>query len=302
MKPTLVILAAGMGSRYGGMKQLEPIGPGGETIMDYTVFDAIRAGFAKVVFVIRPDMEASFRASVGGGFEAQTPVAYAFQRLDSLPVGFDVPPGRTKPWGTGHAVLATRDAVREPFAVVNADDFYGASAFAAVSAFLQRADDTNVHICAMVGYTLRQTLTEAGTVNRAICRCSPDGWLRDIVEIVGIERLGNDGRYADENGTRQIISGDTLVSMNMWGFPHVLFDHLSDEMKRFLKDNRDSQDAEFYLPSAVRHLNHAGEVRVKVLPTKDTWCGVTNPQDKARVVEFIRGLIRREQYPERLWQ
>lgn len=301
MKPTLVILAAGMGSRYGGLKQLEPVGPGGETIMDYSIYDAIRAGFAKAVFVIRSDMEAAFKETIGRRYEMHVPVAYAFQRLDALPAGFTVPPSRSKPWGTGHAVLATRDEVREPFGVINADDFYGANSIAALGRFLQEEDTHDVPTYAMVGFALRDTLSEVGTVNRGCCRRNADGYLESIVEIVGIKRHGSDGRYTDGSGNTQIISGDDQVSMNTWGFQPILFDELGARFKHFLRQNAASETAEFHLPTGIQELMRAGRARVKVLPTTDRWCGVTHQEDKPRVVEMIGKLVSRGDYPRKLW-
>jgi hypothetical protein len=300
-KSTLVILAAGIGSRYGGLKQLEPIGPSGETLMDYSIYDALRAGFGRAVFVIRPDMEAAFKETISRRYEERIPVAYAFQRLDALPVGFGVPAGRAKPWGTGHAVLAVEGEVHEPFAVVNADDFYGANSFAVLSSFLQQEDRGEVPIYAMVGFTLRDTLSDVGSVNRGCCHCTPDGYLKTIVEIVGIERHEADGRYTDVSGNSRIISGDDLVSMNTWGFRPVLFDQLQERFESFLNANTGSQTAEFHLPTGVQELLRAGRARVKVLPTPDRWCGVTHADDKQRVVAMIGKLVDEGRYPRRLW-
>lgn len=301
MKPTLVILAAGMGSRYGGMKQLEAVGPEGATIMDYSIYDALRAGFGKAVFVIRPEMEAAFKETIGRRYEKHIPVAYVFQRLEQLPAGYSVPPGRAKPWGTAHAVLAAENEVNEAFAVVNADDFYGANSFAVLSEFLQQEEQADVPAYAMVGYTLRETLTEAGSVNRGCCRCTPDGWLESITEIVGIERDGVDACYPDETGERRVLSGDQLVSMNIWGFGRAFFDQLRERFENFLRENGTSNTAEFYLPTGVQELMRAGRARVKVLPTTDRWCGVTHPEDKPRVVRMIGELVERGRYPRRLW-
>jgi dTDP-glucose pyrophosphorylase len=301
MNSTLVILAAGVGSRYGDLKQLEVVGPGGVTIMDYSIYDALRAGFGKIVFVIRPDMEAAFRATVGQRYKRRVPVAYALQRLDALPLGFAAPPGRTKPWGTGHAVLAAERLVKEPFAVVNADDFYGAGAYVGLSDFLRREEPEDVPTYAMVGYALRDTLTETGAVNRGCCRCTPDGWLERIIEVTHIERHGSDGRYPDESGKKRILSGDQIVSMNAWGFRPVFFDQLRARFECFLRENAVSETAEFYLPAAIQDLMLAGHARVKVLPTKDTWAGITHSEDKPRVIEMISELIRRGRYPHRLW-
>jgi len=301
MKPTLVILAAGMGSRYGGMKQLEAVGPGGATIMDYSIHDALRGGFGRAVFVIRSDMEEAFKQTIGRRYEQHIPVSYGFQRLDDLPAGFAAPAGRTKPWGTGQAVLAVADQVDGAFAVVNADDFYGADSFATLGRFLSREDDGEVPTYAMVGFTLRDTLTEAGSVNRGCCRCDADGWLVEIEEILNIERAGDDARHLDADGREQIISGDQVVSMNTWGFRQGFFELLRERFVMFLEENSGSEKAEFYLPFAVRELMRDGRARVKVLPTADRWCGVTHKQDKPRVAKMIADLVSSGRYPARLW-
>ncbi len=301
MKPTLVILAAGMGSRYGDLKQLEEVGPGGATIMDYSVYDALRAGFGKIVFVIRPEMEAAFRTAVGRRYEHRVPVAYGFQRLDALPQGFAAPPGREKPWGTGHALLAAEPLVDEPFAVVNADDFYGANAYAELSAFLRREEPEDVPTYAMVGYALRDTLTETGAVNRGCCRCTAGDRLEGITEVLNIERDGPDGCYIDEAGHERIICGSELVSMNAWGYRPIFFDQLRKRFEYFLRENAASETAEFYLQAAIHDLMRAGHAGVSVLPTKYSWIGITHPADKPRVIEMIRELIGRGGYPEMLW-
>ncbi len=300
MKPTLVILAAGIGRRYGGLKQLEPVGPAGETIMDYSIYDAVRAGFGQVVFVIRPEMEGAFHETIGRRYEQRIPVAYAHQRLDAVPAGFAVPPGRSKPWGTGQAVLSAADRVRGPFAVANADDFYGAGAFAALSAFLQE-QQTGTPVYAMVGYALRNTLSEGGAVSRAVCRHSPDGWLVDIVETVGIEPDGRGARRTDEHGHVHRFGGDETVSMNLWGFVPALLDELRRAFERFLRERGGSADAELYLPAVVQDAIKAGRARVKVLPSPDRWCGITNPRDKDGVVRFLGQLVEQGQYPPKLW-
>lgn len=300
MKPTLVILAAGIGRRYGGLKQLEPVGPGGATIMDYSVYDALRAGFGRIVFVIRPEIEAAFGATLGRRFEKHVSVACALQDLSALPAGFDLPSGRTKPWGTGQAVLAAESVVDEPFAVVNADDFYGADSFAVLSGFLQR-EQGDVPTYAMVGYALRDTLSDVGCVSRAVCRCTSDGWLQSIAEIAGIEKCGPDGRCTDDAGRSQILSGDGLVSMNMWGFTPAVFDALRSAFRGFLQNHGGSNEAEFYLPSVIQDLIRTGRAGVRVLPSKDAWCGVTHPRDKTRVVAMIHELVARGVYPRALW-
>ena len=302
MKPTLVILAAGMGSRYGGMKQLEPVGPGGETIMDYSIYDALRGGFGRAVFVIRADMEQAFREMIGSRYEAHIPVSYAFQRLEDLPAGYVVPSERSKPWGTGQAVLAVAEQVNEPFAVINADDFYGTNSFAVLGEFLQQVDAGEVPTYAMVGFTLRDTLTEAGTVNRGCCRCTADGQLEEITEILNIECNGEDARFPGDDGKLQPLSGDQIVSMNTWGFGVGFFDLLRERFKAFLAKHAATPKSEFYLPAAVQELMNAGQARVKVLPTTDRWVGVTHKEDKPRVVKMIAELVEQGIYPARLWE
>jgi hypothetical protein len=300
MKPALVILAAGVGRRYGGLKQLESVGPGGETIMDFSVFDAVRAGFGQVVFVIRPDMESQFHELIGRRYEQRVPVAYVFQRLDALPAGLAVPAGRTKPWGTGQAVLSAAEVVHEPFAVANADDFYGADSFGAISRFLQEPQ-TGMPTYALVGYALRNTLSESGAVSRAVCRCTSDGWLKDIIETHGIEREEAGARRIDQTGQVHRYSGDETVSMNLWGFVPAFLDELRTSFEHFLRASATSLDAELYLPAVVREALQAGRARVKVLPSTDRWCGLTNPRDKESVVHFLRGLVERGIYPRKLW-
>lgn len=302
MNPTLVILAAGMGSRYGGMKQLESFGPGGGTIMDYSIFDARRAGFERVVFVIRQDMEQAFREQVGSRYERQIPVAYAFQRLEDVPAGFSVPAGRTKPWGTGHAVLAAADQIDGPFSVVNADDFYGRQAFEALAAHFRAAPPqaaTSVH--AMVGYRLADTMTDDGTVNRGCCRTDDEGWLREIVEIERIEKVGADGRYPGSSGALVSLPGDTTVSMNMWGFQRSLFEELRSAFAAFLSAGGDLTRGELYLPTVVQAAMKAGRARVRVLKTASRWCGVTNRGDREQVVQMLKSLTGAGEYPEKLW-
>ncbi|MBN2447813.1 MAG: nucleotidyltransferase [Phycisphaerae bacterium] len=301
MKPTLVILAAGMGSRYGGLKQLDSFGPSGETIMDYSVYDALRGGFGKVVFIIRPDMEQAFRETIGSKYEKHVPVAYAFQRLEALPDGLTPPVGRTKPWGTGHAVLAAADVVAEPFAVINADDFYGRSSFATLGEFLSRETVDGDSTYAMVGFTLRDTLSNEGSVNRGCCQCTSDGWLEKIVEIVNIERDGAGARYVDGAGATRKMTGDERVSMNTWGFRPLFFKQLRERFALFIKKSAGSEKAEFHLPSGVQEIMQTGQARVRVLPTSSRWVGVTHSEDKPRVTAAIRKLVDDGEYPEKLW-
>ena len=295
MEPTLVILAAGLGRRFGGLKQLEPVGPGGATIIDYSVYDARRAGFDRVVFVVRRETEREFRAGLLERLAPHVEVECVFQQLDALPAG------RTKPWGTGHAVLAAADVVRGPFAVVNGDDFYGADAYAVLGAFLRQPQGPGVPTHAMVGYRLGDTLVDSGSVSRAVCRYTPGGWLREIVELTGIERAGDDVQYGDEQGNRRIVRGDERVSMNMWGFQPEFFEELHAAFRAFLKDHGESVEAEFYLPSAIQQMTRAGRGRVKVLSSGASWCGLTHATDTTSVRAQIEARIARGEYPADLW-
>jgi len=295
--PTLLVLAAGMGSRYGGLKQIDPVGPNGETIIDYSIYDALRAGFGKLVFVIRKDIEEPFRQVVGARFERRVPVEYVFQELDALPPGFVVPEGRTKPWGTTHAILMAADAVREPFAVINADDFYGAEAYRALAGHLQ----SGAADYAMVGFTLRNTLSDFGSVSRGVCTVTSDGLLKDVVEMTTIVRDGAHARNTDASGRVTSLTGDEPVSMNMWGFTPRVFEQLRALFAEFLARNATELRAECYIPSAVNELVSSAQARVRVLGSADSWFGVTYRDDQPRVAESIRRLIHDGRYPERLW-
>lgn len=297
MKPTLLILAAGMGSRYGGLKQIDPVGPGGETIIDYSIYDALRAGFGRLVFVIRRDIEVPFKEIVGARFEKRIPVEYVFQELDKLPPGFAVPPGRTKPWGTAHAILMAADAVREPFAAINADDFYGADSFRALAGHLSSGTPDY----AMVGFVLRNTLSDFGSVARGVCATSPEGWLTGVVERTKIERSGAGATAAGEDGAVLRFTGDELVSMNMWGFTPALFAQLKIAFAEFLRARGREEKSECYIPSVVNDLIRTGAARARVLRTNAPWFGVTYREDRPFVVAGIRELIARGEYPEQLW-
>ncbi len=291
-----MILAAGMASRYGSMKQIQSFGPGGETIMDYSVHDAIRAGFDKLVFVIRRDIEPVFRKTIGRRFEKRIAVEYAFQELDCLPPGILVSSDRQKPWGTGHAILVAADAIHEPFAVINADDFYGAQSFQLLASYLQ---PKNLNY-AMVGFVLRQTLSEFGSVARGVCQLK-DARLDSVREIVGIEKFGPAARYKNGTGAFHPLTGGEIVSMNMWGFQPDVFDHLRRQFADFLQLHGADAKAEFYIPSVVNQLIRSGEKQVEVLPTRSAWFGVTYREDRPLVVEGINQLVRSGEYPERLW-
>ena len=290
MSLTLVVLAAGMGSRYGGLKQIDPVGPSGETVLDYAVFDALRAGFTRVLFVIRRDFEALFREKVGGRYAGRVAVDYVFQALDALPDGVLVPEGREKPWGTGHAVWCAREAITGNFAVINADDFYGADSFAQLATFLSARSGGEF---AMVGFRLANTLSEHGVVSRGITTAGPDGRLQSIVEQVGIA--------ADEVGAGQKYSGKETVSMNCWGFTPALFPGLDALFQEFLATRGNEPKAEFYLPAAVSAMIGRGGATVQVLPTESTWFGVTYREDKPRVQAAIAELVQAGQYPNELW-
>jgi NDP-sugar pyrophosphorylase family protein len=297
IQPTLLILAAGMGSRYGGLKQIEPVGPGGETLMDYSIYDARRAGFGKLVFVIRRDLEAPFREIVGARFEQRLPVEYVFQELENLPPGFSVPSQRKKPWGTGQAILMAAEAIHEPFAAINADDFYGARSFQVLAEHL-RAGGSDF---AMVAFVLRNTLSEHGSVARGVCQTNAEGILENVTETMGIEKDGDGAKYTDTTGQIHRLTGGEPVSMNLWGFTPALFRPLREQFIEFLKTNGQSEKSEFYIPAAVNNLIAAKRARVKVLNTPDSWLGVTYREDRPAVVAGIRRLIARGDYPEKLW-
>lgn len=297
MSLTLVVLAAGMGSRYGGLKQVDPMGPTGETVLDYSVHDAVRAGFDRVLFIIRRDFENEFKASVGMRFAGRIRVDYAFQALDALPEGFSVPPGRVKPWGTGHAVWCARGELDGPFAVVNADDFYGAASFRVLADFLRtaKADGSGAVVnpdYAMVGFALANTLSEHGAVSRGVCDVSAEGRLHGVEEHTGI--------LATEVGEGRRYAGETIVSMNCWGFTTDFLPQLDERWRAFLALNGGSEKTEFYLPFAVNELLSKGAAKVRVLPTSDAWFGVTYREDKPRVQAAITALIAEGRYPSPL--
>lgn len=289
MAPTLLVLAAGMGSRYGGLKQIDPVGPSGETVLDYGVYDAIRAGFGRVVFVIRREFEEAFRSAVTSKYAGRIEVGFVFQSADDLPGGFSLPPGREKPWGTGHAVWCARNAVTGPFAVINADDFYGAGAFARLSEFLGGADGGQF---AIVGFRLGRTLSENGAVSRGVCR-EERGLLASIVEETGIG--------AADVGPGRRFSGEEIVSMNFWGFTPALFGGLEAGLRSFLAARGGDPKAEFYLPSAVSDLIRAGSATVRVLSSDDAWFGVTYREDRPHVARAIAALVSSGAYPARLF-
>lgn len=295
--PTLLIMAAGMGSRYGGLKQIDPVGPGGESILEYSIYDALRAGFGKVVFVIRRDIEQAFNESIGSRFEARIPVEYVFQELDELPPGFSVPSGRSKPWGTTHAVLTAADVIHEPFAVINADDFYGAESYKLLAQHLQSSPPDY----AMIGFILRETLSDFGSVTRGVCRCTAQGYLDGIEELTCIERDGDHARNTDGKGRVTSLTGDETVSMNMWGFTSQIFPQLRQLFEEFLECNGTDLRAECYLPKSLNQLVAEGQARVKVLRSRSTWFGVTYREDRPLVTVAIARLVNADSYPRKLW-
>jgi hypothetical protein len=299
---TLVVMAAGIGSRYGGLKQIQPVGPGGEAVLDYSVFDALRAGFGRAVFVIRREIEEAFRSALGRRFESRMDVRYVFQELGKLPPSFAVPAGRQKPWGTGHALLCACEALAEPCAVINADDFYGADAYRVLAQFLSRpAEPAGPETFAMVGYRLSHTLSEHGSVARGVCRVDPQGCLASVEELTAIERTPAGVRHKEADGRFRPLTGEEVVSLNCWGFSPSIGAHLQRLFAAFLERNRENPKAEFYIPAAVNDLIAAGQARVWVLPTSASWFGVTYREDLPFVIESIRALVRAGAYPERLW-
>jgi len=300
MKPTLFVLAAGMGSRYGGLKQLDGLGPNGETIMDYSIFDAIRGGFGKVVFVIRKDFEQDFREKIISKYENHIPVEVVFQAIDNLPAGFTVPADRVKPWGTNHAVMMGKNVIHEPFAVINADDFYGCDSFAVLGKQLAEMNGKVNDYC-MVGYRVGNTLSESGSVARGVCATDADGYLTTVVERTSIERIDGKVSFKDENGEMVTIADNTPVSMNMWGFTPDYFQYSDDMFVDFLKENINNPKSEFFIPLVVNNLINSGTARVKVLDTTSKWFGVTYAEDRQGVVDKIQALVDAGEYPNKLF-
>lgn len=299
-KPTLLVLAAGMGSRYGGLKQMDPMGPDGETILDYSVFDAIRAGFGKVVFVIREDFAEAFREGVGSRFSDRIEIDYAFQKLDDLPEGFSVPADRQKPWGTAHAVRAAREVINEPFAVVNADDFYGADAYQTAADYLRNLSTESTDY-SIVGYYLKNTLSEHGGVNRGICTANDQGLLTNVEEVVDITRRpGGAVIGTGLDGSEHEIAEEAIVSMNFWCFSPAYFTQTEEHFSAFLAQHLNTPKSECYIPTVVDDFVEKGQATCKVLPTTSNWFGVTYPDDKPRVVSAVAALIANGEYPENL--
>ncbi len=300
MKPTLVIMAAGMGSRFGGLKQLTPVGPNGQMIIDYSIFDAIRAGFGKVVFVIKHAIEEDFRSLIGDRIAAKIPVEYVFQELDKLPEGYTVPEGRTKPWGTGHAILCCRDVVKEPFMVINADDFYGAESYRVLAEFLANPPVGEKMQFAMSAYILKNTLTENGYVSRGVCSVDKNGKLCGLVERTRIELIDGKPAFTEDDGkTYETLAEDTPVSMNAWAFPREMLDHLETRFRAFLDTTAQSNPlkSEFYLPFAVNDMMADDAAETTVLRSRDRWYGMTYAADKEDVSAAIATMTEQGVYP-----
>lgn len=300
MKPTLYILAAGMGSRYGGLKQLDGLGPSGETIMDYSVFDALRAGFGKIVFVIRHDFEEEFRKKIISRYEGHVPVEVVFQSLDALPEGFTPAPDRQKPWGTNHALLMGKDVIKEPFGVINADDYYGIESFKILADFLRSVEDKKGEYC-MVGFRVENTLSENGGVSRGLCQVSEEGFLTGVNECHGIQR--KDGKLIQilEDGSEASFPEGTSVSMNMWGFTPDYFNYSERDFIEFLKEHGKELKTEFYIPTVVNNLIHNGEATLKVIQTPSKWFGVTYAADRQATVDQFASLVEQGLYPTPLF-
>lgn len=301
MKPTLFVLAAGMGSRYGGLKQLDGLGPNGETIMDYSIYDAIKAGFGKVVFVIRTSFEKDFKTVVVNKFKDLIDTDIVFQEISNVPEGCTYNPEREKPWGTNHAVLMGKGVINEPFAVINADDFYGQESFAILADFLRSVEGKQNEYC-MIGYRVGNTLSESGSVSRGVCVVDENNLLQNVVERTSIEEKGGKINFLDENGKEVSILPNTPVSMNMWGFTPDYFDYSEEYFKEFLAENGQKLKSEFYIPLAVNNLIVQKKATCKVLDTPSKWFGVTYAEDRSQVVLKINELVRKGIYPEKLFK
>jgi len=299
LKPTLLILAAGMGSRFGGLKQVEPVGPNGEAIIDYSIYDAIKAGFGKVVFIIRESFADAFKEKFDAKLKGKIEVEYVFQELDNLPEGFTLPEGREKPWGTAHAILVAKDAVKEPFCALNADDFYGFKAYQVMADFLSGSSDENEF--SMVGYHLNNTLSDFGTVSRGVCSVDKNNHLQKIVETTKILKRDNAIVSIEDNGSETLLTGNEIVSMNNWGFKPSIFKTLEQKFTDFLKTEINKPKSEMYIPTVVFEMIQDKEATVKVLEANSPWFGVTYQEDKPFVIEKIRSLIDRGDYPEKLY-
>jgi len=301
MQPVLLILAAGVGSRYGGLKQLDRIGPNGETLLDYSIYDALQSGFGKVVFIIKESLEAGFKEMFINRLKDRVEVDYVFQEIWMVPEGILVPDERQKPWGTAHAVLMAADRIGQPFAVINSDDFYGRKAYQALADHYKNWTPGKENDYCMVGYRLDKTLSEFGSVSRGVCKISPGLELMDVVERTSIERTSAGIVYREGNEEPAVLPPDTIVSMNMWGFTPSFFNYLKTGFEAFIRKNHEDLKAEFYIPSVVNKLIRSGEAGVKVLSCDEQWFGMTYQEDRTIVTNSIRNLIRKGVYPQKLW-
>jgi UTP-glucose-1-phosphate uridylyltransferase len=299
MKPTLLVLAAGMGSRYGGNKQLDEVGPSGETIIDYSIYDAIRAGFGKIVFVIRRDIEDQVRERFVEKLRNRIEVDYVFQEITNLPEGVKVAPDRSKPWGTSHAILVTKDKIKEPFGVINSDDYYGVESYKILHDFLVNDEDTNTY--SIIGYKLGNTLSEHGHVNRGVCRVSNEGLLQNIVETRQIEKTKSGAKVTGPDGNVQEFNGNEVVSMNLFGFKPSCYRFLGEEFRNFINVRGMDLKSELDIPTSLDKFVKSGDIKIKVLMSNERWFGVTYREDKPFVVESIKKMIRRGVYPARIY-
>lgn len=297
-KPTLLVLAAGLGSRYGSFKQIEPIGPGGEAIIDYSVYDAIKAGFGKVVFIIKKELEKDFTENLLARFENRVETRYVFQEKDMLPKGYELPENREKPWGTAHAIMISESAIDEPFAAINADDFYGYEAFSAMESFL--SENRNERDYSMIGYKLNYTLSEHGTVSRGVCDIDENGFLISVSELTKIQRQNNEIVYFEDDRPLR-LDEESIVSMNMWGFTPYIFRQIRESFPAFLDRNITNPKSEFYIPTLVDQLIREKEARVKVINCDASWFGITYKEDKKAAQISILKKIENGEYPEKLW-
>lgn len=299
-KPSLLVLAAGMGSRYGGLKQIDPIGPNGEAIIEYSMYDAVKAGFGRIVFVIRQSFEQAFKDMIGNKLDGLCEVQYVYQELEISLGDFELPEGREKPWGTGHAILVAADVINEPFAVINADDFYGGYSYKAIAEYLTTAAGKNDYC--MVGYTLSNTLSENGTVSRGVCQCDNEGNLLNVAEHTKVGKTGDSVTGLDDTGKEVNLTGEEPVSMNLWGFGPSIFGHLKTRFAEFLAEHGNEEKSEFYIPFVVDDLIKESIAKVKVLRSEASWFGVTYPDDKPAVVAKVAELVENGLYPKNLWE
>jgi len=301
MKPVLVILAAGLGSRYGGLKQIDVVGPNGELIIDYSVYDALKAGFKKIIFVIRRDFELIFKGKVGDRYKDSVEIDYAFQEMDGCLKGNPIPEGRQKPWGTGHAILAAKELINDPFTVINADDFYGQDTYHLILNYITSTEKESRCRHAMAGYILEKTLSDHGHVSRGICDFNQNMELKKVVERTQIANVNKKIFYTDSENNRCILSGKEIVSMNFWGLQPDIFSDFERLFQTFLSEKGNDLDSEFYLPSAIDQLIQADHIKVQILPTLNTWFGITYPEDRIQVARMISELIHQGRYPKTLF-